>query len=284
MKTEVGGIFALGDEEFELFREIVYRESGINLTDKKKSLVQARLMRRLRELCLPDYEMYYAFLQDNYQDEIVHLINCITTNKTEFFRESNHFDYLRTVILPEFERVGKRRLRIWCAGCSTGEEPYSIAITVLEYFGDRRLPDVKMLANDIDTQVLRTAQEGIYPYEVVAVMGEGLLRKYFLRGKGGFSGLYRVKDCVKEMISFRRLNLLADHFPMKGSFDVIFCRNVIIYFDRPLQHKLFHQFYRYLTDDGYLILGHSEALTGHGEMFRFKGKSIYGKVLCSTEN
>lgn len=282
METEVRGVIVLGFEEFELFREIVYRESGINLTEKKKALVQARLMRRLRQLRMADYERYYDYLQDNYRDEIVHLINCITTNKTEFFREPNHFDYLRAVILPEFERAGKRRIRIWCAGCSTGEEPYSIAITVLEYFGDRRLPDVKVLANDIDTEVLRRAREGIYPYEVVAIMGEDLLRKYFLRGKGEFSGLYRAKDCVKEMISFRRLNLLTEQFPMKGTFDIIFCRNVVIYFDRPSQQKLFHQFYRYLTDDGYLILGHSEALMGHAKMFRFRGKSIYGKVLCTS--
>ncbi len=271
-------IAELNDADFDLFREIIYRESGINLSPLKKALVQSRLMRRMRELGLRDFHDYYNYLQENFTEEKINLINCITTNKTDFFRESGHFDYLNNEALPRYERERKTSLRIWSAGCSTGEEPYTIAITLLEYYKDRKLPDIKILATDIDTRVLDSATEGVYKEEVVKIIDRDVLRRYALKGVGANAGYYRMKDEVKQLIHFRRLNLLDDSFPMKNTFDIIFCRNVVIYFDRESQIKLFKQFYKYLNNDGYLFIGHSETLTSVSNLFYFRGRSVYGKV------
>jgi len=258
----IAGIRGLKDDEFNLIKDVIYRESGIRLTEMKKALVQARLMKRLRELKLPDYREYCHFLTNNYDREIINLINCITTNKTDFFREPKHFEFLQEVALPELEHSGRKRITIWSAGCSTGAEPYTIAITLREYFAGRSMPEVKILATDIDTQVLRRGEEGIYSYNEVDTINIELLRRYFKRGTGENEGFFKVKDSVQNMISFRRLNLLDDTYPMKGRFDIIFCRNVIIYFDRTTQEQLLNRFAQRLEPGGYLFLGHSEALTG----------------------
>jgi len=272
-----GGIIELDDKQFNLFREIIYREAGIKLSDMKKALVQSRLLRRLRELHIFSYDDYYSFLQDNYTQEIINLINCITTNKTEFFREARHFDFMHQVVLPEYVKMKKKTLRIWSAGCSTGEEPYTIAITLLEFFKDMQMPDIKILATDIDTHVLELALDGRYKKEILEMLNVDMLRRYFLKGSDVNLGFYRVKDHVKKYIYFRRLNLLSDHYPMKNQFDIIFCRNVIIYFDKETQKRLFGKFYQYLKDDGYLFLGHSESLTDENNRFTFQGNSIYRK-------
>lgn len=272
-----GGIIELDEKQFNLFREIIYREAGIKLSDMKKALVQSRLLRRLRELHIFSYDDYYSFLQDNYSQEIINLINCITTNKTEFFREARHFDFMHQVVLPEYVRMKKKTLRIWSAGCSTGEEPYTIAITLLEFFKDMQMPDIKILATDIDTHVLELALDGRYKKEILEMLNVDMLRRYFLKGSDVNLGFYRVKDHVKKYIYFRRLNLLSDHYPMKNQFDIIFCRNVIIYFDKETQKRLFGKFYQYLKDDGYLFLGHSESLTDENNRFTFQGNSIYRK-------
>jgi len=272
-----GGIIELDDKQFNLFREIIYREAGIKLSDMKKALVQSRLLRRLRELHIFSYDDYYSFLQDNYTQEIINLINCITTNKTEFFREARHFDFMHQVVLPEYVGMKKKTLRIWSAGCSTGEEPYTIAITLLEFFKDMQMPDIKILATDIDTHVLELALDGRYKKEILEMLNVDMLRRYFLKGSDVNLGFYRVKDHVKKYIYFRRLNLLSDHYPMKNQFDIIFCRNVIIYFDKETQKRLFGKFYQYLKDDGYLFLGHSESLTDENNRFTFQGNSIYRK-------
>ena len=271
-------IVDLSDSDFDSIRDIIYKECGTSLTDGKKALVRARLLRRLRELRLPDYQCYYQFLRSNYTDEIVNLINCITTNKTEFFRENKHFEYLTDVVLPQFESSGRKSYRIWCAGCSTGEEPYTMAITLLEYFNKKPLPDIKILATDIDTRVLQTAKDAVYLDDVIDGMRSEILSKYFLRGKGTNSGLYRVKDRVRRLVHFGYLNLTDEKFPMKGKFDIIFCRNVIIYFNKETQMRLFKQFHRYLNDDAYLFVGHSESLMGINDLFRFRSNSVYGRV------
>ncbi len=271
------GIVELDENHFNLFREIIYQEAGIKLSDMKKALVQSRLLRRLRELHIYSYEDYYSFLQDNYAQEIINLINCITTNKTEFFREARHFDFMHQIVLPEYVKMKKKTLRIWCAGCSTGEEPYTIAITLLEFFKDTQMPDIKILATDIDTHVLELALDGRYKKEILEMLNVDMLRRYFLKGSDVNVGFYRVKDHVKKYIYFRRLNLLSDNYPMKNQFDIIFCRNVIIYFDKDTQKRLFGKFHQYLKDDGYLFLGHSESLTDENNRFTFQGNSIYRK-------
>ena len=166
MGNGLRGCIEFGDDEFQLFREVIFKESGINLTDMKKALVQARLMKRLRALNINNYGEYYAFLNKNYDEEVINLINCITTNKTDFFREPKHFEFLRNVVLPDLEKAGKKRIRIWSAGCSTGEEPYSIAMTVFDYYYPKPMPDVKILATDIDTDVLKKGMIGIYRVEL----------------------------------------------------------------------------------------------------------------------
>ncbi len=271
--------FQLSDSDFEKFKELIYREAGIHLTEMKKALVQARLTKRIRALGLVSFSDYHRYLLDNSEEEMVNFINSITTNKTEFFRESKHFEFINDFLLPHLEEKRVNRIRIWSAGCSTGEEPYTLAITVLEYFRDRPLPDVKILATDIDTMVLEKGEQGIYREDQLVNMDRELVQRYFLRGKGEDGGLYQVKDFVKKLVFFRRLNLQIEAYPMKGPFHMIFCRNVIIYFDKDTQKRLFERFHRYLDDDGYLFIGHSENISNLTNRFSLVGNTTYRKVL-----
>lgn len=275
----IAGIRMLKDGEFNLIKDIVYKESGIHLSDMKKALVQARVMKRLRQLRIGNYEDYCQYLTDNYDAEIVNLINCITTNKTDFFREPKHFEFLKQTALPAFDLAGRSKIRIWSAGCSTGAEAYTIAISVREYYENKKMPDVKILATDIDTQVLRKADSGVYGAGEVENIDVSVLKKYFMRGSGENAGLFKIKPAVRSIVSFGRLNLLDDLYPMKGLFDIVFCRNVIIYFDGESRRKLFEKFSSYLRDDGYLIMGHSETLTGLTNKFNFLGNTIYRKAV-----
>jgi chemotaxis protein methyltransferase CheR len=272
----------LGDKEFIQLREIIFRESGINLTERKKALMQSRLIKRLKFLKLDSYRNYCEYLKKNYEDEIVSLINCITTNKTDFFREAKHFSFLKDTVLPDFEKRHGNKLRIWSAGCSTGEEPYSIAITLAEYYKNKLMPDIKILATDIDTDVLEKARSGVYKRDCVEELDFDLVKRYFLKGRGENEGLFVVKDFIKKMIYFRRLNLLDKVYPMKKLFDLIFCRNVIIYFDRKTRDEVINRFYDYLHDDGYFFAGHSETLSSFNSKYYLIGNTIYGKVMqCS---
>ncbi len=268
----------LDDREFDMFRSVVYSECGIWLSDAKKALVQSRLMKRLRQLKMYDYRDYLEYLNNNYHEEKSNFINCITTNKTEFFREPYHLEYMTKHILPPLVEQGRERVRIWSAGCSTGEEAYTIAITMLEFYRGRRMPDIRVLATDIDTAVLRIAIDGVYAEDAVKRISPALTSRYFLRGRGSARTYYMVKDEVKNLIRFRHLNLLNERYPMKSCFDVIFCRNVFIYFDRESKRKVLEQFYRHLDDTGYLITGLAESITGERDLFLLKEKSIHQKV------
>lgn len=267
------------DDLFVKFKDIVYSEAGIKLSDLKKALLQARLSKRLRALGLNSYREYYRYLMDNYSEESIEFINAITTNKTEFFRESRHFDYMKESSLPEFEKRGKQELRIWSAGCSTGEEPYTIAIVLSEYFENRKKMHIKILATDIDTNVIERGVAGLYSLDQVKDIDLPLLKKYFLRGSGDNEGLFMAKDQLKRMIHFRRLNLLENDYPMRKKFDIIFCRNVIIYFDKATQKVLFDRLGNYLDEDGYLFIGHSENITGISNRFSLIGHTIYRKSI-----
>lgn len=271
--------YNLTDQEFNRFRDIVFRESGIKLADVKKILVQSRLMKRLRALNLETFGDYYKYLIDNFEEEKINFINSITTNKTDFFRENDHFEYMKSYILPAFEEKGEREIRIWSAGCSTGEEPYTIGITLFEYFKGKKSPEFKILATDIDTQVLDKGINGVYTQDQVGAIDEKILKAYFLKGTGDNAGFFKVKDFLKKAVYFRRLNLLAEDYPMRKKFDVIFCRNVIIYFDKDTQKKLFDNFSRYLKDDGYLLVGHSENISSVTDKFYLAGRTIYKKVV-----
>ncbi len=267
----------LTDKEFINYREIVYKEAGITLNDSKKALLQARLMRRMRALKFNEFSEYYEYLMENYEVEKVNFINSITTNKTEFFRESRHFDFMMEQALAGFVDMGRKEIKIWSAGCSTGEEPYTIAITLQEFFENKTKPALKILATDIDTQVLDKAMEGIYRSDLIEDIPVEILKKYFYRGKAENEGLFKVKENIKNIITFSRLNLLDNVYPMKGQFDIIFCRNVIIYFDKETQKILFKKFSNYLADHGYLFIGHSENISLLSDEFLLIGNTIYKK-------
>ena len=252
------------DGEFHSIREMIYREAGISLSDAKRVLVCSRLAKRLQCLKLQSHTEYLDYLatRDPEGRERQVMINCLTTNKTDFFREPHHFTFLRETVLPALERRAQqgepRRVRIWSAGCSIGHEPYSIATTILDHFRPLQGWDVRILASDINTQVLETARQGIFPLEQLAPVDEVTRRRYFLRGRGNAAGLCQVRPEVRRLVDFRQINFMDQHWPLQNRFDVIFCRNVIIYFDAATQRTLTLRFGEHLTDSGYLILGHSE--------------------------
>ncbi len=269
------------DREFRLLRNLIHTHSGIALSEHKCALVSSRLAKRLRHHGLKKYSQYYDLLtqQDRDGTEIIEMINAITTNKTDFFRERHHFEFLSDYVFPELKQVplhhGSRRIRIWSAGTASGEEAYSLAITVMEAFPYQYDWDIKILATDIDTNALRCAEEGIYPREHVKQLEESILHRYFLQGRGKHENKVMIKRALKTLVRFRHLNFRDDPWPMKTPFDVIFCRNVMIYFDKTLQHQLFTRFSQMLRPRGYLMLGHSELLPITCYEFSHLGRSIY---------
>lgn len=268
----------LGDAEFEFIRHVIGENAGIVLGPNKRQLVQGRLARRLRELGLSSYEAYCNHVRDSGPEELVGLINALTTNVTAFFRENHHFEAMASYMLPEALKRNQqtRRLRIWSAGCSSGEEPYCLAMLVSECLPARERWDVKILATDIDSDIVAAAQRGVYPMDRVAAVPEARLRRFFRRGSGENSGNAKVSDEIAHLISFRTLNLMHQ-WPMRGPFDIIFCRNVMIYFDQPTRERLVNRFGELLTDEGYLCVGHSESIHAGTSPFRLVGRTIYRK-------
>ncbi len=269
-----GPQFLMSDREFARIRELVLEETGISLAPTKREMVYGRLARRLRALNMNSFRDYLELVADPNSDEMSHLVNAITTNLTAFFREPHHFEFLAKTALPEAMQRNRAsaRLRIWSAGCSTGEEPYSIAMVLDEALRGRKW-DARILATDLDSNVIATACEGVYPLERVADVNAMRKRKYLLRS----DDRVRVKPELQAYLAFRQLNLLRP-WPMQGPFDVIFCRNVIIYFDRPTQQALFGRFAEMLQPGGYLLLGHSESMPQGDSRFHFLGKTVYQRV------
>jgi len=272
-QSDSGAVAQVGDAEFKFFRHLIHARTGIALTSSKRSLVAGRLGRRLRSLGLDSFASYRRFLEtsDPSGAELTRLINCITTNKTSFFREESHFGVLEAHIRSA-ESDGRRTYRIWSAACSTGEEPYSLAMTALTA---RRAIEVRILASDLDTEVLAWAQEGLYPADSVAHVDERLKRRSFLRGRRDSESWVQVKPEVREMITFRHINLIEEPWPIRAGFDAIFCRNVIIYFDRETQQRLFQRMTRYLTAGGLLFVGHAETLFWLDELLVPIEHSVY---------
>ncbi len=267
----------IGDREFEHVRRLIYEHAGIALSSCKRPLVQARLGRRMRALGIGSLADYLRHLEaDMSGEELRQFINALTTNKTDFMREVHHFHHLREQWAPAVRAraaSGGRKLRLWSAACSTGEEPYSIAMTVVDALGPGW--DIRILASDIDTNVLETAAEGIYTLEQVSPIPREMLARHFLRGTGARAGLVRVRDTLRSLVAFRRVNLLGDVDPPSKRFDVIFCRNVLIYFDRPTQQRVIARLVSALRDNGLLFLGHSESAAGLVDGLRPVGNTIY---------
>ncbi|MDX9746627.1 MAG: protein-glutamate O-methyltransferase [Syntrophales bacterium] len=269
----------LQESDFRKISRLVYELCGINLHDGKKELVKARLGKRLREGNFSSFSEYYQFVTtDEGQDELVMMIDSLSTNLTYFFREAAHFEKMER-ILPEMAKArqasGGRGLQIWSAGCASGEEPYSLAITVREVLGDRHL-SVPILATDISTRVLQTAVRGIFPHERMKNVPDTIIRRYFQYGSGKWRGFFQVKKEIRDMVRFLRFNLM-NPFPADFVSDVIFCRNVMIYFDKPTQEILVSRLHQTLNKDGYFFVGHSESLTGLDHSFNYIEPSVYRK-------
>jgi chemotaxis protein methyltransferase CheR len=272
--------FAFGNEDFEALRKLVKEITGINLSDQKRELVYGRLARRLRALQLRTFAEYRDLLASDGGREIGELCNAITTNLTSFFRESHHFDYLREQVLQPLaaaKRAGQRRVRIWSAGCSTGEEAYSLAMTVIESFPELRAWDVKILATDLDSDVLGKAQSGIYAADRVRSIGPQRLGRFFVEKRGRDGVSYEVSAELTALITFKQLNLMHP-LPMKGPLDAIFCRNVVIYFDKDTQRELFSRVATLQRPGDLLFLGHSESLFKVSESYTPIGKTVYRRA------
>ncbi len=271
--------FAFSEQNFQNLRQIVHDHTGIFLTEAKRELVYSRLSRRLRKLNLPSFDAYCELLKKENSTELTDFINAITTNLTSFFREAHHFEYLANTVLPGLmeRRRQTPRIRIWSAGCSTGEEPYTIAITLKEAMPRIEDWDVRILATDLDSNVLAHAESGIYSQERIEGLSRERITRWFKKGTGNNAGKVRVASELRDLITFRQLNLMHE-WPMKGPFDIIFCRNVVIYFDKDTQRALFDRYANLLDPEGYLFVGHSESLFKVTDRFQLIGKTVYERA------
>jgi chemotaxis protein methyltransferase CheR len=269
--------FQFTDQEFRFLVELVSERTGIVLADHKKDMVYSRLVRRIRALKLTSFAEYCALVQGrDGQEETGNLVNAITTNLTSFFREEHHFRHLSSALLAPLAAnpPPRKRLRIWSAGCSSGMEPYSIAMTVKSAFKDLGSWDARILATDIDTNMLDVGRKGEYPAEQGQKIPDPYKRD-LLRIKD--SDLIQMSDSLKALIAFKTLNLL-EAWPMQGLFDAVFCRNVVIYFDKPTQAELFSRLAEVIKPDGWLYIGHSENLYKVSDRFELVGRTTYRKV------
>lgn len=262
--------FEFTTHDFARVKALIHKRAGIALTDTKQEMVYSRLARRLRANGIVSFERYLDDLERGIDaNEWEAFTNALTTNLTSFFREEHHFP-----ILAELMRNIKAPIAVWCSASSTGEEPYSIAMTACEVFGTLT-PPVHIIATDIDTNVLSTASNGVYAIDKIAKMSAERVRHFFLKGKGEQEGLVRIRPELRQMVTFKQLNLLADNLPISGPFDAIFCRNVMIYFDKPTQGKILNKFRPLLKPDGLLFAGHSENFLYVSDAFTLRGKTVY---------
>jgi chemotaxis protein methyltransferase CheR len=270
--------YAINDGEFRKIVQLVMNTAGIVLSDRKRPFVQSRLGRRLRALGMADFQQYCRLLETpDGESERSNLINAITTNHTSFFRETHHFSYLANTVLPKLasgEAGRSRRLRIWSAGCSTGEEPYTIAMVLREHQATLKNWDVKILATDLDTNVVAHASQGIYDTERLESIPPSYRNRFVTALDADRAAM---NDELRDLIWFAPLNLLQK-WPMRGPFDVIFCRNVVIYFDKPTQRRLFDRYADILRPDGSLFIGHSESLLNVTDRFDLVGRTIYRRT------
>ena len=269
--------FTINDTEFERFRQLIYNESGIKLRDNKKDLLRQRLNKRIRSLHLTSFSEYYDLVRDDRsRKELTEMIDAVSTNVTSFFREVKHFEFLSERAIPDTiarKKNGPGEIRIWSAACSSGEEPYSILFTLLEMTSIPKSWDIKLLATDISTKVLQRAMKGNYPESKLNGLAEAVLRKYFDKGEGE----YIIKPRIREIVKFKWFNLISPKFPFKHKFDIIFCRNVMIYFDKPTREELVEKFTDALAEGGYLCIGHSESLANTKHRLKYIQPTIYRK-------
>ncbi len=282
-------ISELTPEEFKSIQSIVYETIGVNLTEAKNALVVSRLSKRLRELNFKSFGEYICYLEEE-PDEVSRMFNYLTTNVTKFFREEHHFEYLKKEILPGYSLNGAARLskkiRVWSAGCSTGEEPYTIAMVLAGYVRNKSNLDFEILASDVNTDVLDKAKGGIYNHKETEGIPYNLLKDYFKLGQGANNGLFKAKDSIRKKIEFRRANLnSAADYPFNEPVDIIFCRNVFIYFDAQTRDRILSNFYRCLKPGGVLFVGHSESVkpNSNNGNWRLVRHTIYERIPMEKE-
>ncbi len=262
--------FIFNGRDFDRVRDLIYKKAGISLADSKQEMVYSRLARRLRATGINSFSTYLDSLERGTSEtEWEAFTNALTTNLTSFFREEHHFP-----ILAEHVKNRKEAVNVWCSASSTGEEPYSIAMTLCEVFGTLK-PPVHIIATDIDTNVLATASKGVYNIDRLEKMSQDRISRFFLRGKGAQEGMVRIRPELRDLISFRQLNLLEDGWALTGPFDVIFCRNVMIYFDKLTQGNILKKFVPLMKKDGLLFAGHSENFLYVSDDFKLRGKTVY---------
>jgi len=266
--------FEFNDRDFRRVCELIHKRAGIALVPAKRDMVYGRLSRRLRALGMHSFQDYLDQLERDGGDEWQAFTNALTTNLTSFFREPHHFEKLREELLA---RAHRAPLQIWSCAASTGEEPYSLAITACEAFGSLT-PPVHILATDVDTQVLATGAQGMYPLERIAGLDPALKRRYFQRGTGPNEGKCRVVPALRKLIEFRQLNLLAPRYDVGGPYDALFCRNVMIYFDKPTQRAILSRLVQHMGDDGLLYTGHSENYLHAADLIQPCGRTLYRRV------
>ncbi|HUW49982.1 MAG TPA: CheR family methyltransferase [Sulfuricella sp.] len=263
--------FQFSIKDFERVRKLIYERAGISLSPAKQDMVYSRLARRLRATNTHTFSEYLALLESGDDEEMVLFTNSLTTNLTSFFREAHHFP----ILAEHIKKVGRHHpISLWCSAASTGEEPYSMAMTMVDLF-DSFTPPVHILATDLDTNVLQKAQEGMYPLERLEKIPEDKIKRFFLKGTGKHEGFARVRKELRDMITFRQINLLHEDWPMRGPFDAIFCRNVMIYFDKKTQYDVLKKFVPLLRPDGLLFAGHSESFYHAADLFKSIGKTVY---------
>lgn len=265
--------FSWTNSDFVQVQKLIYQKAGISLHDGKKAMVYSRLSRRLRETGHDNFSAYLRSLESSDGAEWQEFINALTTNLTSFFRESHHFDVLREYLSSA--HGSGRPCHIWCSASSTGEEPYSLAITAAETLGRGQW---HITASDIDSKVLDTASKGVYALDSLKNIPIEVLKKYFFRGKGSNSGMVKVKPDLRDNIDFRIVNLIEDRWTFTEQFDVVFCRNVMIYFDAQTQRAVLGRIHRVLKPGGLLFVGHAENFTDSRDLFQLKGKTVYARV------
>lgn len=272
-EASIVSVRPLQREEFQRFKHLLYEKFGIDLRQGKEELVAARLGKKVRELGFRTYSQYFDYVMSEHDDSALpDMVDLLTTNHTAFFREPAHFDLFRKIITQL--KSQRERIKVWCAASSSGEEPYSIAMTALEEMAAGR---VEITATDLSTRVLKAAQSGVYGADRVTGVPQEFLRKYFLRGEGKASGFYRVKSSVASHVSFHRLNLI-EPYTHPGLFSMIWCRNVMIYFDKPTQSRVVNRLSEWLEPGGYLFIGHSEALNGVSHSLKYVQPAVYRKL------
>ena len=268
--------YTISDQEFQAFKTLVYQKAGIALAPAKRTLLVSRLSKRMHTLGLDTFQAYYDCVTgESGAEELTHCLDLISTNVTHFFREPVHFEFLRQRVLPAL--ADQQRIRVWSSACSSGEEPYSIAMTLVDAVETTPHWDCKILASDLSTRILAKAANAVYNQEVISKVPDDLVRRHFFKGRGDQAETVKVKPNITRMVVLKQINLMDARYPIRTPLDVIFCRNVMIYFDRDTQEQLVAKFHQYLKPGGYLFTGHSESLQRLQHPFHYVAPTIYQK-------